>query len=243
MKLRPFFIAAIVLLAVAIGTGGVFAARYENIDLGDVKVTGTAKIKTLEVGGDPKTNTAGTAVTVPSTVGNGAVAGSSATVAEYNIGVMHKTVITFTNRTFALTDNAGVVAYVGSKIYDLPEGAILFLGATTDIDLTKSSAGVNDDWDGDYSVGTVTASNNNSLSSTEQNIIPTTPTPQAVSGVTTANGQSTATENAVVNGTATASDVYLNFLVDDADQDVTGTACNLIVNGTVTIFWINLGDY
>lgn len=175
--------------------------------------------------------------------GAGAVAGSGVSVQELGNAVVHKTVLTFADAAIALTDNAGVVAYGGLKVYDFPEGAILMLGAVADLDLTKSSAGVNDDWDGDFGVGTVTASNNNTLSSTEQNIIPTTATPQASSGATTANGLSTATENAVINGTSTAVDVYLNLLVDDADHDVTSTPCNLIVNGTLTLTWVKLGDF
>lgn len=149
--------------------------------------------------------------------------------------------IYFTDEAIALTDEAGVVAYGGLKIRDMPEGAILFLGAVANLALTKSSAGVNDDWDGDFGIGTVTASNNATLSSTEQDILPTTATPQASSGATTAKGQSTAV--AFKDGTSTPVDVYLNFLVDDVDHDVTSTACNLIVNGYIDLTYILLGDY
>lgn len=176
----------------------------------------------------------------PATSGAGTKNGSTVAVKELGDGVIHKTVFTFTDHAIALTDNAGTVAYGGSKIYDFPEGIIMVLGASTDIALTKSSAGVNDDWDGDFGVGTVTASDNATLASTEQNIIPTTATPQATAGATTADGNSTAA--VVIDGSATAADVYLNFLVDDADHDVTGTACNLIVNGTMTMVWTSLGD-
>lgn len=180
----------------------------------------------------------------PAASGSGAAAGTGVTASELVAGgVVHQTVLTFADVEIALTDNAGVVAYGGLKVYDFPAGAILLLGAVADLDLTKDAAGVNADWDGDFGVGTVTASNNNSLASTEQNIIPTTATPQASSGATTANGQSTATENAVIDGTGTAADAFLNFLVDDADHDVGGTPTNLIVNGTLKLTWINLGDY
>lgn len=156
------------------------------------------------------------------------------------IGSMHTVILTFTDCAFALADAAGVVAYTGKKVFDMPSGAYHILGACADLALTKSSTGVNADWDGDFSVGTVTASNNASLSSTEQNIIPTTATPQAASGATTADGvMSTAL---ILDGTATASDIYLNFLVDDADHDVTGTACNLIVNGTLRFTYVYMGD-
>jgi hypothetical protein len=172
----------------------------------------------------------------------GAVASvTGLTVTEEGAGPIHKTVLTFDDVAFALVDEAGVVAYKGTKVYDMPAGNILVLGATADLALTKSSAGVNADWDGDFGVGTVTASNNSTLSSTEQNIIPTTATPQAVAGATTAKGINAAAI-APLDGTATAIDIYLNFLVDDADHDVTSTPCNLVVNGTLTIHWIQLGD-
>ena len=156
------------------------------------------------------------------------------------IGSQHTVIMTFTNVDFALTDEAGVVAYTGKKVFDMPSGAYVIHGAVADLALTKSSAGVNADWDGDFSVGTVTASNNATLSSTEQNIIPTTATPQASSGATTADGVSTAA--LYLDGTATPSDIYLNFLVDDADHNVNGTACNLIVNGTLRLTYTYLGD-
>ncbi len=149
--------------------------------------------------------------------------------------------LTFEDVAIALTDEAGVVAYGGLKVIDMPEGAYVIHGAVAGLALTKSSTGVNADWDGDFSLGTVTASNNASLSSTEQNIIPTTATPQAVSGATTAKGVSTG--SVYLDGTGTPSDIYLNFLVDDADHNVGGTACNIIVNGTVDFIYSYLGNH
>lgn len=177
----------------------------------------------------------------PPASGAGAAAGTGVAAQEQGNGVVHRTILTLTNVAVTLADNAGVVAYGGLKVYDFPAGSIMVLGAVADLDVTKSSAGVNADWDGDFGIGTVTASNNNSLSSTEQNILPTTATPQASAGATTANGLNTAA--AFLDGTGTAADAYLNVLVDDADHDVTGTACNLIFNGTITLTWVNLGDY
>jgi hypothetical protein len=175
--------------------------------------------------------------------GVGAASGTGVAATETGNGAVHKTVLTFTDVAIPLTDVAVTVAYGGLKVYDFPAGALLFMGASANLAVTKSSAGVNDDWDGDFGLGTVTASNNATLSSTEQDLIPSTATPQAVAGATTATGESTSTEACkVFDGTATAKDAFLNFLVDDADQDVTGTACNLIINGTITLVWSNLGD-
>jgi type II secretory pathway component GspD/PulD (secretin) len=141
-----------------------------------------------------------------------------------------------------LADEAGVVAYGGLKIYDFPQGYIYMQSAVADLAITKSSAGVNDDWDGDIGLGTVTASNNATLAATEQNIISTTATPQAAAGATTGDGVSTATEHAILDGTSAAVDLFVNLLVDDADHDVTSTPCNLILNGTITVNWLFMGD-
>lgn len=160
------------------------------------------------------------------------------------LGVEHVTVLRFVDVAVPLADNAGVVAYGSLKIYDLPEGAIFFKGAVADLALTKSSGGVNADWDGDFGLGTTAADNSAALATTEQNLIPTTATPQAAAGATTAKGHSTSTEAAKVHdGHTTPIDVFLNLLVDDADHDVTTTPCNIIVNGTITLIWSNIGDY
>lgn len=158
---------------------------------------------------------------------------------------MRKLTLTLTDTPVVLADNAGVTAYGSLKVADLPEGAILFMGAVINLAVTKSSGGVNADWDGDVGLGTVAANNGATpLAGTEQDLVPNTATPQAVAGATTARAQSTGTESGVIfDGTGGALDVYLNFLVDDADHDVTGTPCDLLCNGTITIVYALLGDY
>lgn len=151
-----------------------------------------------------------------------------------------KTVLRFEDTPIPLVDEAGVVAYGSLKVFDLPVGLILVASAVADLAVTKSSAGVIAAFDGDFGVGSAAAGNNNALAGTEQNIIPTTATPQAVAGATTAKGISTAALQ--LDGTAGAVDVFLNFLVDDADHDVTTTPCNLILNGTLTLIWAIAGD-
>lgn len=151
-----------------------------------------------------------------------------------------KTVLTFEDKHVALVDAAGVVARAALKVLDLPAGLVAIAGAVADLQLTKSAAGVNADWDGDFGVGSAAAAADATLSGTEQNIIPTTATPQAVAGATTAKGISTAAVQ--LDGTGTAVDVYLNLLVDDADQDVTTTPTDLIINGTLTLVWSLIGD-
>lgn len=174
----------------------------------------------------------------------GALPAAPAVSLDYRDDAVRTVTVKLAGAVITMADEAGVVAYGGLKILDLPDGAILFLGATADLAFTLSAAGINADWNGDFGVGSVTASNNASLASTEQDYIPTTATPQASGSATTAKGQSTATESgAIFDGTTTAADVFLNVLVDDADHNVTGTPTNVIANGTITFCYAELGDY
>lgn len=158
---------------------------------------------------------------------------------EHGSGPVRCTEFTFTNMTVTMTDEAGVVLYGGQQLYDFPAGVIKFLGAVADLDIT-GTGNVTATFDGDVGVGTTTAGNNNALATTEQNVIPTTSTPQAVASVTTANAFSTATEDASVDGTSTSVDLFLNFLVDDADHNGGGIT---VTSGTLKVYWINMGDY
>lgn len=151
-----------------------------------------------------------------------------------------KTVLTFKNAPLALIDTAGVVARCALKVLDFPEGLIQVFGAVVNLTLVRGANGVNADFDGDVSLGSVAAAGDATLTGTEANVVPSTPTPQAVAGATTAKAQSTA--GVLLDGTATAVDLYLNVLVDDVDQDVTTTPTSLIANGTITVLWANLGD-
>jgi hypothetical protein len=169
---------------------------------------------------------------------SGAVAGSNTTVKEYGAEGLHKTVITFTARAVTCTDEAGVVLHCGTKVYDLPDGVIVFHGASFDGTVT-GSGNLSATADGDIGVGTVTASNNATLSSTEQTIIPTTPIAQLVGSTGPADAASTAATPVLAEGWSSADvDVYLNVLWDDADHDGGGFA----ITGTLVILWSNLNE-
>lgn len=168
----------------------------------------------------------------------GAPAGSGVSVS-HGPGVT-KTVLKLVNTPLPLIDTAATVARCALKVFDMPEGLIQIFGSVANLAITKSAAGVNADFDGDFALGSAAAAADATLTGTEANILPSTATPQAVAGVTTAKGVSTA--GVLLDGTTTPVDVYLNILVDDADQDVTTTPTNLIANGTITILWANIGD-
>ena len=173
----------------------------------------------------------------------GAVNGAGVSVKEYGFGNYRTTVFTLSGVKMALTDVASTVAYTSQKIYDFPVGHIYIQSAVADLTLTADAAGVNNNWDGDFGLGTAAADNNNSLSSTEDDILPTTAVAAGTSDkIGVAKGVSTANEHVVFDGSSTAKDLYLNVLVDDEDQNVTGTPTNLIAAGTITLNWIFMGD-
>lgn len=148
-------------------------------------------------------------------------------------------VLTFKNTPVVLVDHASTVAFGSLKFWTFQKGQINIVGCVANLAITKTSAGVNATWNGDFGVGSVAADNTATLSSTEQNVIPTTSTPAAVAGVSSAKGKQLVAT--LLDGSVTAVDLYLNALVDDADQDVTTTPCNLIFNGTITLTYENLG--
>ena len=172
--------------------------------------------------------------------GIGAKNGTTVSVAEYGVGPVHQTVFTFTALPLTVRDTQ---TGGGVKIYDFPEGRILFLGATGSIALTTTSvlantlnAGVTYNW----GIGSTTQANG-TLATTEQNILQTT------------NGTASATINVAgaaskgvgvltpLDGTTTAIDAYLNVGVASA-TDIDGNA-TVTITGTATITWMNLGDY
>lgn len=190
---------------------------------------------------DPNTFNQGPAYNTYTAKHAGVAASAQVFANQSGDGNLEKTVLVLQDAVVTLVDNPGVVAYGSLAILTMPAGLMNVLGATANLTVTKSSAGVNATFDGDFGVGTAAANNGATLATTEQNVIPTTATPQAVAGATTAKGGATAVLFA--DGTASPVTLYLNMLVDDADHDVTATPANLLVSGTITLVYANLGDY
>lgn len=178
--------------------------------------------------------------------GIGAPAGTGVVANEYGDNVIHKTVLTCTGTTVTISDDAGVAQYGGVKVYDFPAGLICTLGATISGILTAGVTGtIIDNWDGDVALGTVTATTGATLTSTEANILQSNAVSAGTSdklGVVAAKSAATAlTESGArwLDGTSTAIDMFLNFVIDDNATHTAGTAT---FTGTITFAWINLGD-
>jgi hypothetical protein len=179
---------------------------------------------------------------------SGAGAGTGATIAvtEQNTGVLYKTVLKCAATPVTITDDANVAQYGGVKIYDFPEGVICTLGAVVSGALTAGVTGtIVDNWDGDVALGTATATTGNTLTGTEADVMPSVAISAGASdkiGVVSAASVATAlTESGArwFDGSSTAKDLFLNFVIDDSATHTTGTAT---FTGTVTILWMNIAD-
>jgi len=167
------------------------------------------------------------------------------TTVEQNMGLLNKTVLTCTALPISLTDDAGQSQYGGAKVYDFPLGLICTLGAIVVGELTAGVTGtIIDNWDGDVALGTVTATTGATLTSTEADILQSVAVSAGaadkigvVSAVTIATAL-TESGGRHFDGTATAKDMFLNFLIDDDD---THTAATATFTGTVTFVWMNVG--
>lgn len=190
----------------------------------------------------------GDAVFVASSAGLGSVATAvgaafvdTVVAAEQISGAVHKTVLTLTDVAQTVVNGT---EYQGSQLYTFPVGRILILGciATLAQKTTSAIAGtLNSGVTGAVALGSVTASST-TLSSTMANILPST----AFTSSTTINVAGTAVSGALasdvqLDGTSTAVKVFLNSAyatTGDVDADATQT-----FTGSVTLHWVNLGDY
>jgi len=173
-----------------------------------------------------------------SSVDVGAAAGTGVVATEYGNGVVHKTVLTVTALSVTSTDATTSGAFGTQKVYDFPAGPIQILGCSYNLALTKSGAGIDDAAEVVVGLGTAAATAGATLASTEQDLIGSTvATLTAGAGAAAKHGSIVTT---AYDGHTTPIDAILNFAMPDA-----GTSANaaILFTGTITISWINLGDY
>lgn len=169
-------------------------------------------------------------------VADGTVSGTGVTVANSIAPVQYKT-FTVTNLSVPTTDNTTAGAQGSQKIYTFPEGLVSIVGASTNLTISKVGSSLTATAAVVGSLGSVVVSSADStLTSTEANIIPST-VGTLTAGVGSIKGESTG--SVTLDGTTTPAEVYLNFAVPDAGS--TGNDA-LLVNGTVTIGFVQLGD-
>jgi hypothetical protein len=163
-------------------------------------------------------------------------------VTEDGAGIAHKTVITMAGTATAIAD----VGFEPSQLlYTFPEGRILIEGATCNMIATMATTNFNATANDLYNVAVGTAVNDDgdgTISATGANIIGNVSVDTG-SGQTQTNdvhGTSATGSALQVDGTTTASAVYLNWAVPAANDNGANTNA---FTGTITIIWKNLGDY
>lgn len=158
-----------------------------------------------------------------------------------NGGDLHKTTIYLEDCPLTVLD---ATVGRGAKIYDFPEGVIHILGSVGSIQVTTTSdpdTTLNNGATLNWGIGS-TVQANGTLATTEQDIIPTKNVLNgAAVDVAGALSGSQSTTPATFDGHSFALDAYLNVGLADATE-IDGDAF-VNINGFVTIYWINLGDY
>lgn len=179
-------------------------------------------------------------------IGKGVVPIGTITAYEYGDNVAKKTVLECNALIVTISDDAGTAQYGGVKVYDFPEGMTLIKGARVGGILSAGTTGtIIDDWDGDVALGSATATTGATLIGTEADIMPSVTVSAGTSdkdGVVNAVSVATAlTESGArwFDGTATAKDLFLNFIID---EDGTHTAGTATFNGTIELNWEMMGD-
>mgnify|MGYP001568291031 CR=1 FL=1 len=173
--------------------------------------------------------------------GNGAV-GAGVTAVEFGDGTIHQTVLTLTLSGANDLDIAdGADNGASAAIYTFPAGRILILGVTCDLSSTVNNvfeATPNDVFD--IGIGTVAAAADATLAGTEQDLVPKQTNDTASNVTLTHVYDSALAASAQFDGTSAAIVARLNVAVANASISA---ALTIAVTGTVTISWVNLGDY
>jgi len=178
------------------------------------------------------------------TAAAGSTGATNTTETTFHTAGLRSVKLTMAALDLNFVDQPNTILYGGAKIYDFPEGLILFLGAVIDGSLTVASNTAGPSFDGDVALGTITADNGLALTSNKGNLLTSAAMTQATLNVANCDSQSTAThvtETAAswINGATTAKDLYLNFLVDDDGNNTTGTGS---FTGTIEFSYILLGN-
>lgn len=172
-----------------------------------------------------------------SPLGVGAVSVGGASAVEWGDGIYHRSIITVDATGVNDIDLEDKDDGNGVLIYTFPIGHIRVLGVVADLSAT-SSAGI---FQGTFpmAVGTaIGADGDATLTSTEADLCASTAI--SYNGVQACDLPPVSAADMTWDGTSSAVTVYLNAAVLGTDIN---TASTVEATGTVTIHWVNLGDY
>lgn len=181
-------------------------------------------------------NSGGQLVTTNYTVG--AKNGSTVTLQETDAGAFRSVILTLASTPVTVANTTGA-SFGNVKLYDFPAGRIYLLGGSSSLTFTWTGEDIAATGSGDYSIGS-TGTADATLNSTDVDMQASTAMLDPfVSGVGTGSG--VFASPAAFDGTATAIDMYLNMIIDDADV-ADGASDTVLVSGTVKFAWVDFGD-
>jgi hypothetical protein len=170
--------------------------------------------------------------------GAGAAAGTGVLAVEDGIaGAIQQTTLKFTDLVVTVANTTGA-SFGSQKIYDFPQGRIHLLGGRANLTLNWAGTDIAAAGSGDFSLGT-TATADATLGGTDVDLMASTALLDPfVLGIGTGKGN--LVTSTAFDGTATAIDMFLNIIIDDADVDDADTD-PVTIDGTITFSWINYG--
>lgn len=181
------------------------------------------------------TNTFNNALVTAAGVGS---AGTGVSAVENGDGVFHKTTLTCTAVSVTLADGAHGG---GQLLYTFPEGVVKILGTTLDGAVTNTAAFNASTADTfSFALGQVVGADDDDLTSTEASIFAKVTEDTDSGGTLTRASDGYFATDLAVDGHTAAATVYANFAVAAANNT---DANDFGLTGTVTITWVNLGDY
>jgi len=152
-----------------------------------------------------------------------------------------KTVITVPATAFVVVGGASGVGELGKQVYDFPEGQILLLGGGATVTITEADANITASAVVDVSLGTAAVSGGDDAlgaDATDDDLLDTgslTMSSSTITGSIISN-----TSVAKFDGTTTPIDAFLNISVQDAG--ISNDSATVTVSGTITLYWMLLGD-
>lgn len=178
------------------------------------------------------------------TIGVGAAVAAKCSAVEYGIGPLHQTVLTLAMTGSNDLDLAGNADNsIGVKIYDFPAGRILVLGVTVNLSVTVNdafNASTDDVFELSLGSADATQAANGALTGTETDLLALQTLDTVSNTVLTHTVGAALAASAHFDGTSSALDMYVNAAVLNAS---TSKAVTIAITGTVTITWLQLGDY
>ena len=169
--------------------------------------------------------------------GTGVVSGTGVSVVESAKGWC-KLVFPITDLSITMTDATTAGSHGKQKFFTFPEGAIVVAGTITNLTVSRVGTAIGATAAVVGSIGSATVSTADStLTGTEADVVPSTAV-TLTAGAGVFKGHATTVPK--IDGTTAPASLWLNFAIPDAGS--TGNDA-LLVNGTITVVYMNIGDH